>query len=993
MTSVASKILNYCKIPLYSLEDCIEDPSKAKLPAIKKNVGFKAASSKTMKLDVFNTNKILHMNYTNYGILTGGINKLVVIDLDTNKSKWEDSDHMFYKWGQKTYGVTDLDSIVKNINTFTVKTQSGGYHLYFTSDRAEGYKGIKVKQIEIDIQARGNYVVGFGSRFSETSSYEVYMDTDIRKLDEVHDLVDEIYVIHEGNKPNKPHTRQIELRNRTPDCQNTTAFNYVFKSEEIFEILGEIPLEYFESLDKWLVFTTFCKTIGSSEMFHSSEFYRSLWRRGSKKSTRHNLDDIQIQSNNEKMYDNAKTNHGAVINIFKAIGRIKDLVNYCYKPILEDSKKPDKIETLDKLPFTYIDTDENLVIRSDTGTGKTTITCHYLFGDTSNRFLSIVSRISLAEEQCKNFNKFCNEKYEHEERIGLTTYLYKDIPKYEFHMYEGDNLVIQLESIINCEQWDFSEYIVFMDEFNSIIEHLLSSDTLQKNRKRVFKLFCKIIQTCKQIVCVDADISDLCFKLLDGLDIDYEFRVNDYKHNKNVISQELHDPDSFCERLQQYDEFLVCFDSKSEAERIREHMNDDSIIIYDSEYTKQIKMHKPKIFITPKVIYGLDSKLTRPVFAYFTENTISPKSMLQQIARERDITMLYYCFPDKNNVGKHFNYTFDTIEDVSTRIDLYDARFKGNYISDCVNFDVFEDICKHNTSDLYFTLLKHYLFNTDAYSGNKHLHFKLLLDQRGFEVQWYSAFRSKSLSKEEIKLYDETVYEEKKKKFSVKIVKSGRNIIVNDNWKQETKAIFKNRLHQELNDILKIPHKILQTPTVEIPDYILDMFLIPARVTQHFNIVKLFVLDLDELKQQHVSVAKDEYFYNLVNSDKGKITWVRSVMDECEVLENSLNASKAYSTEDAKTKYLEYTKLFNYYAKKAADFTNTKIISEYLYKAVKQILKFKKQDEDLMPVVIQKKRVRVDGVQKSQKSYDILSLKEHKRLHEFRNSKYINYIR
>ena len=110
----------------------------------------------------------------------------------------------------------------------------------------------------------------------------------------------------------------------------------------------------------------------------------------------------------------------------------------------------------------------------------------------------------------------------------------------------------------------------------------------------------------------------------------------------------------------------------------------------------------------------MDTKLTRPVFAYFTENTISPKSMLQQIARERDITMLYYCFPDKNNVGKHFNYTFDTIEDVSTRIDLYDTRFKGNYISDCVNFDVFEDICKHNTSDLYFTLLKHYLFNTDA---------------------------------------------------------------------------------------------------------------------------------------------------------------------------------------------------------------------------------------------------------------------------------------
>ena len=108
-----------------------------------------------------------------------------------------------------------------------------------------------------------------------------------------------------------------------------------------------------------------------------------------------------------------------------------------------------------------------------------------------------------------------------------------------------------------------------MDEFNSIIEHLLSSSTLRKNRRQIFELFCHIIVSAKQIICVDADISDLCFLLLDGLNVSYEYRVNTYKHNNYVVAEEILNPTEFVEKIKSYDKFLVCFDSKTQADRMK----------------------------------------------------------------------------------------------------------------------------------------------------------------------------------------------------------------------------------------------------------------------------------------------------------------------------------------------------------------------------------------------------------------------------------------
>jgi len=513
-----------------------------------------------------------------------------------------------------------------------------------------------------------------------------------------------------------------------------------------------------------------------------------------------------------------------------------------------------------------------------------------------------------------------------------------------------------------------------MDEFNSIIEHLLSSSTLRKNRRQIFELFCHIIVSAKQIICVDADISDLCFLLLDGLKVPYDYRVNTYKHNDNVVAEELLNPTVFVEKIKSYDKFLVCFDSKTQADRMKAMLEDDEIVVYGSEYDDIIIMDMPKIFITPKVIYGLDSALNRPVFGYFTENTISPKSMLQQIARERSIQRLYYCFPMKNKPELHFNFTFNDVTDVLKRMELCDERFGKNFLNDVINFN-----SQTETSHIYMSLLERHLFNSDAYSGNKYLHFRLLLKTRGFNVLDINAM-SNGFDKIEIAKYDKLAYEDKLARFKATYDE------------ERTSITFNSSLHSSLNEILHIPPQIIAQAPEFVPKHILDLFLKFSRVKQHYTIVDLFIAPQVKLIKETNTIAETDYLYSLVETDKHKILWLKTVMNECNVVADTLNATTAYSSDEAKIKYNDYNLLFpssnHSYTRKIPDFTNPKVISDHLFKALRKLLP--NIDEDLLPVINNKKQISPDSDGKRVKytSYDLVDtiISQHKEIYYYRNN-------
>ena len=165
----------------------------------------------------------------------------------------------------------------------------------------------------------------------------------------------------------------------------------------------------------------------------------------------------------------------------------------------------------------------------------------------------------------------------------------------------------------------------------------------------------------------DADISDVCFKLLDHCKIEYEYVENTYKHNKGIISREVESLEKLVDEIKETIEnqklnnenqkYMVCCDSKRIAEKIY-LMLDKMGIIYTSDSEFDINLNETFcIIFSPKIIYGLDSNVRRKVFCAYMGDTISPSNMLQQINRERDIIELVYYFEKRSfRLPKYNNF-------------------------------------------------------------------------------------------------------------------------------------------------------------------------------------------------------------------------------------------------------------------------------------------------------------------------------------------------
>ena len=104
-----------------------------------------------------------------------------------------------------------------------------------------------------------------------------------------------------------------------------------------------------------------------------------------------------------------------------------------------------------------------------------------------------------------------------------------------------------------------------------------------------------------------------------------------------------------------------------------------------------------KIIYSPKVIYGIDSQLERPVYVFMKEHTINPKNMLQQIARERKITNLYFHFKQKS--FKYNSTTFDDVLTTNKNVLTYGINKKDNILDTA--FTLEDEILQKNYLMIY----------------------------------------------------------------------------------------------------------------------------------------------------------------------------------------------------------------------------------------------------------------------------------------------------
>lgn len=661
-----------------------------------------------------------HMD--NYGILMGKVNDIMVLDIDV-----KDNGVAYWDKLTETHAVP---------NTFTVKTGSGGFHFYFKYD-ASFSNGIKVfkdedgKHVGIDFLTDGKMAVAHGSIHPDTGKeYKIINDAPIgkmpkwfAKLYKERSHADEF---KREKKAEKEDNAEKEDKITPPhEFDLIKGRIYGITDEGLIKLLNELPTCFFEGFNKWITLTNILKGLGKKE----------IWDEYSKKSPAK-----YDKEKNETIWNNIIPfiNINYLVNYLnkfcaKKLPFVKYTINY--KPITDiHGIKEEKI-TARYLKEHLQDKDNDLnelyntlIIKSDTGTGKTTYTSHKFKNE--EFIISISSRRSLVEQQIETFSK---------EKIEMEDYR-KNI--------RADKICIQFDSIWKLTEAEdaiekIKKSVVYMDEINSSLKYLLRTETMRKKRISVFQSLIKIIKNAKYVMATDADISDVCFKFMHYFrDVNKTLYINnDYKNYNNIQATQhanladiltLMDKDITEGRY-----FVATFDTVRQLELVAAKLNkgknrDDFLKIHskgnDNVTTDNWK--NKYVFYSPKIIYGTDFNPPEKtsVYVFCSGKTIDTLEIAQQMTRCRKIL----------NVNYYFNAPVRSL--YWDNIQAYEEHIRNNLDKYCdilkefgciiLSFDCQDYILQEN---IFYELFVYCDFINKIITSNYLYHFNNILLNKGFE--------------------------------------------------------------------------------------------------------------------------------------------------------------------------------------------------------------------------------------------------------------------
>ena len=468
----------------------------------------------------------------NRAIITGQISDIIVVDIDVKDNGVE-------TWFELTQKHGDPQTLIQ-------RSPNGGYHYFFKYTKFIK-TSVKINDIGIDIRADGGYIVCEPSKINN-KRYKFMNDNEIKELPEW--LLS--WILLDSKYKEKINTV------KTPK-KNTVINDNIYHLDDlaIIKCLDGLPDKYCNDYKLWLPITTALKSVDAEK----------LWNNWS--STSEKYDAVE----NKEIYHfcNPILDINYLINVYNienpddVIPLVKPTLRY--KPITESeifckTIKLDE-EALDKGKYLAIDNCElflnnskTLIIKSDTGTGKTTWSAQYIkqLSSQKKKILSIVSRRSLVEQHIKSF---------YDIGMCLTSYEDKKIN------WKKDNICIQIDSISKFvdEINETSDYIVYLDEINSLIGYMINSSTLDNKRLTVYMQLKKILSSAFRVICCDADISDLVFKYFRTTrEIESTtYVINPYKNYsgiKSIIYNNQNDIiNNMVEAIKKNKYFLACFDS------------------------------------------------------------------------------------------------------------------------------------------------------------------------------------------------------------------------------------------------------------------------------------------------------------------------------------------------------------------------------------------------------------------------------------------------
>ena len=178
-------------------------------------------------------------------------NDIFIVDLDFYKPKneWEIETHPF---------ILKFGDFIKKFNTFTVKTKSGGYHLYFNYDERFDKTNINPfyddgEKLDIDIISNDGLV--FSPR---CTNYEICKNKSIQDIPE--SLADWLLSrIPTKKQPTKKQSPKQQPTKQPPPPPTTC-------DGELLEICKNIDVEYIDNFRDWLKIIWACASIENEDL-------------------------------------------------------------------------------------------------------------------------------------------------------------------------------------------------------------------------------------------------------------------------------------------------------------------------------------------------------------------------------------------------------------------------------------------------------------------------------------------------------------------------------------------------------------------------------------------------------------------------------------------------------------------------------------------------------------------------------------------------------
>ena len=462
--------------------------------------------------------------------------------------------------------------------------------------------------------------------------------------------------------------------------------------KQIYEMLNILPVDYLDEYSKWIIITNILK---------GQDKY-NIWDNWSKQSNAYNV------------YKN-KSIWRATKKIIYDVSYLVKMTDYSlfktYTPITKEKQMKlmnhkylsDKKYIGEQFSYNDLINNNSIVIQSCTGTGKTTAIAEHNSKYIKNKpfkILSIISRITLGDQHVKSF---------HDKDINLFTY--NNGMQKDKHFVVCINSLLMMTYLTNAE---LSNYIVFIDEINSFLEHLTHNETLHHALKPIYALLIRIIKNAHKVIVADALISDNVFTFLETRSQEQFYIKNDFKKYEGVKAHRLKDENDFKEELERHifnnkyfffgcdscriveEYFYYCYEKADEETK-------SNMILFTANHKFNItdaseQFRNKYLFFSPAITTAVDFNISdkQDVLIYIKGDTIQPSASFQQTTRTRNINELYYyCskiaqvpnYDKLDHVKDQYNNMIiqnDILTDMSLYLDEYDhVRMSNNSFLNC----------------------------------------------------------------------------------------------------------------------------------------------------------------------------------------------------------------------------------------------------------------------------------------------------------------------